>query len=262
MKLVILGSGICIFKKDRKGPAFLIDTGDQQILFDCGWGFGENFLRAGYDLLNLDRIVISHPHADHMGGLMNILQSLFVDVLYFPEKKRTKPLYLHGYKGFIKDYETLRTIMFPEKMEPYEIKLFEYPNNTNTFEDITLTGMEVQHNPKYFNSSAYRLEHNGKVFMYSGDTSMDETIATLSKDADIALYEASNTTKSYNETGAKPNHLSPFEAGLLAQKAQVKKLGLVHIYYDLTTKEEIQTEVTKNFTGELFFPSDLQVVEI
>lgn len=259
MKLTILGCGICIMKEDRTGPAYLVEAGNQLLLLDCGWGFGKNFLKAGYELRNLDHILISHPHADHMGNLMNILQSIFVSGLFFPEEqKREKPLFLHGYKGFTKDYETLRKMMFPERKEPYNIKLFEYPDNLSSFGDVTIIGCEVKHNPHFFHSCAYRISYQNKSVVYSGDTSFDEALIKLSKGADFAIYEASTPPKSYRENGPARNHLSPYQAGLIAEKAGVGSLALVHVYYDLTTVAEIEEEARKNFKGELIFPHDLQ----
>ncbi len=261
MKLTILGSGIYVFLKDRKGPAYLLEVGDQKILLDCGWGFGPNLLEAGYTIYELDHIVISHPHADHMGGLMNITQSM-KGGRHFPEYYRKKPLYLHGYKGFKKDFETLQNIMNPEKDEWYEIKIFEYEDNQNSIGELKISGVEVKHNPHLFHSSAYRIEHNGKSLAYSGDSSYDEQLVKVSNNADFALFESSNPPKLFKEQGPKPNHLSPFEAGKLAHAAGVKKLGLIHVYFHLTSEEEITEEVRKNFKGELLFPKDLQSIQI
>jgi ribonuclease BN (tRNA processing enzyme) len=257
MQLTVLGSGVCIMYPDRKGPAYLLEADNQLVLLDCGWGFGPNLLQTSHSLSSIDHICISHPHADHMGSLMNILQSMAVESDFFPEKKRTKPLHLHGYKGFKEDYEKLRNIMFPERMETYEIKIYEYANNENTFGTLNIKGTEVKHNPHLFHSSAFRIEHNGKSLVYSGDTSYDENLIKLSKDADFALYEASSPPSQYRKVGPLPNHLSPFEAGKMAHRAEVKKLGLIHIYFEKTSEKEMETEVRQNFSGELLFLKDL-----
>ena len=261
MKLTILGSGICVFDHERKGPSFLLETDNQLLLFDCGWGFGENLLKAGHQPFDLDHIFISHPHADHMGGLINILQSIFVTTKFFPEKARIKPLFLHGYLGFKKDYEKLRSLLFPEREEPYEINVIEHQNDSKIYDTFELSTAEVKHRPDLFHSTAYRIDADETAFVYSGDCGYDERIIELSKDAQLIVLDCSNPAKTYRKHGAASNHLSPFECGKVAKQAKINELILYHIYYDLTTKEEIEEEVKKNFDGKLILPTDLQTIE-
>ena len=262
MKLTILGSGICIVKADRKGPAFLLEVENKLLLFDCGWGFGDNILKSGYDLNAIDHMFISHPHADHMGSLTNMLQSMFVSSLYFPQTARTKPLFLHGYKGFESDYERLRSIMFPERKEPYTIFLHEHTDGQKKLDPFTLVTSEVHHAPSLFHSVAYRIEYDNTAFVYSGDCSFDDRLVSLSKDADLLILDCSTPTAKYKKEGAQSNHLSPYECGVIAKEAGVKKLVPFHIYYDFTTKDEVEREIRKNYANELFIPHDLQSIEI
>lgn len=47
MKLTILGSGSPEAYVRRASSGYLIETGDDKILFDCGGGVVDNLLRAG-----------------------------------------------------------------------------------------------------------------------------------------------------------------------------------------------------------------------
>ena len=86
MKLTIIGSGTPIINLKRHASSFLLEIDDGQLLlFDCGWGCGINIVESGYDLQKIDHIFITHPHGDHLGGLINILQSIYVKGLYFIE---------------------------------------------------------------------------------------------------------------------------------------------------------------------------------
>ncbi|MGD8993364.1 MAG: MBL fold metallo-hydrolase, partial [Desulfobacterales bacterium] len=57
------------------GLAFLIETGTQRILFDTGQYLAlENNARIlGIDLATVDKVVLSHGHYDHSGGLKHLL---------------------------------------------------------------------------------------------------------------------------------------------------------------------------------------------
>ena len=58
--------------------SILIETDDISILFDCGRGFSTvyNATVLGCDLSRIDKIVLSHGHNDHAGGLYPLFQLL------------------------------------------------------------------------------------------------------------------------------------------------------------------------------------------
>jgi ribonuclease BN (tRNA processing enzyme) len=201
-----------------------------------------------------------------MGSLMNILQSMLVAGYEvsgkgWESRARSKTLYLHGYDGFTKSYETLRGIMFPERGEPYKIEVLEYKGNSNEFEGVKITGTTVTHVPQYFNSSAFRIDYNSKSIVYSGDSAYDERLVTLSKDADLALYDMTVPPWMFKK-GPRPNHMSAYECGLTAKNAGVKRLALFHLW-DNTTKGAMEKEVRRSgFTGELIITKDLMEIEV
>jgi len=58
------------------GFAALVEVGGRRILFDTGddpAAFAGNVRAAGVDLRDLDLVVMSHRHGDHMGGLSHLL---------------------------------------------------------------------------------------------------------------------------------------------------------------------------------------------
>lgn len=260
MILTILGSGTSVIRPDRHAPSFLVTAGRKLLLFDCGWGAGENLIRAGYKISDIDHIFISHPHADHISDLVPILHHILNYGQFFPANRRTKPLYLHGYKGFKKDYETLRTITFPERVEKYKILVSEYANTAKLVNNIRVKTRVVPHVPHHFHSVAFRVETGGKKIFYSGDSGFSEILIELAKGADIAICEMSISPRMFSELGARPNHLSAFECGVIAKRAKAKKLVLMHLY-DNASAAEIKSEVRKSFGGPVVISKDLQKIE-
>ncbi|MGM0417060.1 MAG: MBL fold metallo-hydrolase [Thermodesulfobacteriota bacterium] len=80
------------------GFACLIERGDARILVDTGQGFGieRNARVLCKDLRNLDGVVLSHGHYDHVGGLDQVLAHTgAIDVfahpdIFMPRYSRTK----------------------------------------------------------------------------------------------------------------------------------------------------------------------------
>ena len=58
------------------GLSILVDTGDLRVLVDTGASVSvpQNAALLGIDLATIDRIVLSHGHFDHTGGLKGVLQ--------------------------------------------------------------------------------------------------------------------------------------------------------------------------------------------
>jgi len=76
------------------GFSILIETDAYKILFDTGRSFSAayNAITLGIDLSRIDKIVFSHGHADHTGGLLDILKIVKdgVEVIAHPDIWATK----------------------------------------------------------------------------------------------------------------------------------------------------------------------------
>ena len=263
MKLTILGSGSLIFKKERMAPAYLVETDSgESFLFDCGATALQRFVDINFDYANLDHIVITHPHADHLGGLISLIFTIALKSIYasyLGGEKRDKPLFLHGYMGLADDYRTLRKMMYAEPDEGFEIKIFEYKNKEAKFENFVMKTCLVPHVEKYYKnkSIAVRFEADNKSMAYSGDCKYNEQLIALSSKADLALFECSSLEKGLSGS----THLTPEGAGKIAQEAEVKKLVLAH-HYDVKPSAQILQEVKKYFSGEIILAKDLMEIDI
>ena len=77
MKLHFLGT--CAGSEpqpDCRHASFALETGGRLYWFDAGEGCSHTAHNLGLDLLSVGRIVISHPHMDHVGGLGNLLWNI------------------------------------------------------------------------------------------------------------------------------------------------------------------------------------------
>ncbi|MCE2489734.1 MAG: MBL fold metallo-hydrolase [Anaerolineae bacterium] len=77
-ELVMLGTSASAPSIHRGLPSQLLLAGDQRFLIDCGEGTQRQILRSGVGFRNLNRVLLTHGHLDHMlglGGLMSTLTS-------------------------------------------------------------------------------------------------------------------------------------------------------------------------------------------
>ena len=64
---------------DRNHSAYLYSFGATTLLLDCGEPISRGFKASGLNYDLIDRIFISHLHADHIGGLFMLV------VIFLPE---------------------------------------------------------------------------------------------------------------------------------------------------------------------------------
>lgn len=78
------------------GVAFLVETGDGQLLFDTGQSgtvLNHNAKEMGVDLGRVDALAISHAHLDHTGGLASFLEVCRPDLPLYAGEDLFRPRY-------------------------------------------------------------------------------------------------------------------------------------------------------------------------
>ena len=71
LRLASVGSG-------SKGNATLVATDETTILIDCGFPVREMLVRLpqlGVDISDIDAILVTHEHSDHIGGVAAVAKA-------------------------------------------------------------------------------------------------------------------------------------------------------------------------------------------
>lgn len=185
MRLQFVGCGDAFGSGGRFNTCFHV-TGDRtNFLIDCGASS-----LVAMKLLNIDRnaidlILLTHFHLDHFGGVpFFILDSQLV-------AKRNRPLTIAGPPGLIDWYNRLLAATFPgERRLPFELDLREVKiGMPSEFGALQATPFHVQHDDKAGPCLAYRMELEGKILSYSGDTEWTDTLIEVARGADLFVCE-------------------------------------------------------------------------
>jgi len=189
MLLKFLGTGDAFGSGGRFNTCFLADRGDESFLIDCGASAMISIRRFGADPNSIAAIVLSHLHADHFGGLPSfILDAQLVS-------RRTRPLAIIGPQGLRARLDALMEAHFPGSAtveRKFSIDLIEVtpgvPAQIGTT-GANVTAYAVVH-PSGTPSLALRVECDGKIISYTGDTEWVDSLIEAGRDANLLIAEA------------------------------------------------------------------------
>lgn len=252
MKLIVLGSGVCVPSAKRGSPGYYIEFDEECFLIDGGSGTIRSLVKAGIDYSLLDGVFYTHMHPDHTADLVPLLFALKND----PSIRRESDISLYGPTGFIDFFGKLKDVFgdwfIPENFEIYVEELND--GDEIIKRSVRINAKRVFHTD---NSLGYRfISRDDKTIVFSGDSGYCKELVELANSADLAVFECS-FPEEYNISG----HLNPSSAGKLAQQAGVKTLVLSHIY-PVTENYPILDRCREFFDGDVFIADDLSTFKI
>jgi ribonuclease Z len=288
MDVWTIGSSSAVPSRKRGLPANMINYKGERILFDCGEGAQKKIMEEKMGLMKIDRIFISHWHADHFSGLLGLIQTLEME-------GREKPLYIYGpprteeftekildtgyfsrsYDIFVEDLVEGDVIVG----EGYEVRPFEVEHSVNAFGFVFEEDSEVKADkekmkelglgasPKIGDLKKDKTveidgetvepedvveEVPGRKVVYSGDTAKSDNLIENAEGADLLIHEA---TCMHEMIEDREGHTSALQAGEIADEADVERLVLTHISRRYQGREEELVEEAR----EVFEDSELAI---
>ena len=253
MKLTILGSGTFVPELNRNCPGYLVEIGNEKIIFDFGRGTIHNLLKLKINLYELDKIFITHMHTDHSSELPSFISFIFDN----PEKKRLKDRYtIYGPDGTKKILTRLLESFNIDKHKNIgRIQIKELSNKDIVMGiDCKIKPFKVKHGGD-LNCLSYRIESKKKVLFYLGDSAYSEELIKGCQNSDVAILEAT-----LPEKWKSKEHLTGKEAGKLATESNVKNLIITHVAN--TYLPEVKRDIRKEYRGKFSIAKDLMRINI
>ncbi len=217
---------------------------------DVGEGATRSLKKLNIDFHSIKRILISHTHLDHIGGIGSLIWSMWIDY------NRNEPLEIFcPIEGENIIISFLRITGTPFERLPFEL-VFKELEGGEKFDCIQT--VKTNHPLPCI---AYRINKKSSC-CYSGDTSPSEKIAQLSKKCDVLIHEAVFPNDMV-DLAHKLGHSTPYDAGVIAKKADVKKLVLFHYANIFEGNEKKLIEQAKtSFDGEILVAKDLWSINL
>ena len=186
MNLTFLGCGDAFGTGGRFNTCFHVSTAEGAFLIDCGASSLIAMRKFGVEPNDIRTIFISHLHGDHFGGL-----PFFLGEARF-YSRRTGPLTIAGPAGLRERLNTTMEALYPGSTQrefKFAIDVREIETGrTHEINGVRVTPFKVAHSagaPPY----ALRLECEGKIIAYSGDTEWTDALIDAGRGADLFIVE-------------------------------------------------------------------------
>jgi len=277
-------SGIPSLKRNHPAIALEYFTDYRDVLlFDCGEGTQKQLMKSGISFMQINKIFISHWHADHFAGLIPLIQTMNLEnrrkqlTIYGPEAERfVSDIVDLGYFGLRFPVKAVNVpfegseISLVDETEDYQILSIPVFHSVPTvafclkekdkwnIDEDKLKKLGIKRGPwlKKLKRTG-KLDWKGKKVkikdvgyikeglkvVYSGDTRPCKNIVKISKNADLLIHDG---TFLEEDVGSKA-HADVKEAAKLAKQAKVKQLILTHISRRYTDLKELEEEAKKVF---------------
>ena len=283
-RVFVLGAGTPTPTPDRYGSSFVLQLGDEHIMFDCGPAATHKLVKAGLLPTQVGYLFFTHHHFDH-----DVDYPCFLLTRWDQSTGKEKELEVYGPSltetlthrllderegAFAHDWiarvnhpgsqrlHVRRGGTLPRK-PPSVISRDIGPGKVYAGKDWEVTAAVAEHVQPWLDSLAYRVDSPDGSIVFTGDTRPCQTVLDLAQDADVMLcgcWDDQDRMKERGEAGL----CGTVDAGRLAQEAGVKKLVLVHIGHELARHGDMEKgigDVKKVYDGELVFAEELMAFD-
>ncbi len=251
-RVTLLGTSAALSDAQHDYTHFLIsgENGRSPILIDCGSNPLPKFPRLSIQFEDIQDIILTHAHADHIAGMPNFMTEMWL-------LRRANPLRLYGLDSCLRQVDAmLLACAWDQLPNPFQVDYVRVPEQDRApvleNDDFRITAWLTKH---FLPTIGLRIENkiNGQVLAYSCDTEPVPGIIELAQNADILIHESA---------GKGPGHSSARQAGEAAAQANVGALYLIH--YPPPTYQNIDgwiSEAQSAYSGRVYLCQDYDTIE-
>lgn len=249
-QLIIIGSGTGVPSLRRGSPGLVFASDSSTVLIDSGSGTLRRMLEVNITYLDIDLLLYTHIHPDHVIDLVPILFAS-----KYGDAPREKDLICLGGPGFKRYFNRVQRIYGSWiESKAYRLTIKDLTSRPLRFRHMKIFSKPMAHMPE---SIGYRIElKSGKSIAVSGDTDYCANLIDLASGVDVLVLECS-----FPDEKKMEGHLTPTLAGRIASESRCKRLLLTH-FYPICDQSDILQACRKVFQGEVILGEDLMRIDL
>jgi ribonuclease Z len=260
--VTFLGVGAALPAPGQTNSAFLIETGDVCILFDCGPAILQQLAAVGKTPGDVTHLFVSHAHGDHALGYPMFL-------LWWCLERHGQPSPAPTVVASTATWVHLDSLWEHSynELPCFQVGRAELPTNDHHHHQLTpgigLDTWRMIHSTVAPVLSA-RFEIGGKVLAFTADTARCENVLPMAQKADLLVHDSTHAaTVPPQQMYQSKFHCTARDAGEYAAAAKAKNLALVHIGREyLDRHARLVEEATTQFGGNVFAPKPGEVFRV
>lgn len=286
MKLHILGAGTPYADAARFGSSYVLETGKDSIMFDCGPGTTYKMARMGLRPTAIDHLLFTHHHFDHdvdypcfllarwnesIGGEneLKVIGPKLTELISHRLMDEKEGAFAHDWLARINHPLSLH--WYAErggKLPRPSLKVNArdvVPGIVHSGDSWKITAAPAEHVEPWLDSLAYRLDSEKLSVVVTGDTRPCASVQKLATNADVMICMCVYVQEDVEGTPEAEYMTGSLAAARMAEAAGVRKLVLVHQSHTMDVPGETEralSDISSIYSGEVIWGRELMSVEL
>jgi ribonuclease Z len=271
--VTLLGTGCPQVHTHRFGPASLVQIGEMSFLVDCSSGVTQRMAAAGVSGANLDALLLTHLHSDHLVDLYQLVISSW-------HQGRARPQRIFGPSGTrafaeatMEVWRKERELRIAWECRPstagLELEITEFEEGPIFDADgLRISAFKVDHRPVE-QAFGFLFETAHARVAFSGDTTVCDRLVSAAKDVDLLVHECfihremeARMRSTQGLANVAAYHTLSSDVGKVAARTGARLLLLNHFVPVEFDRDALLREVGADFKGPMVIGEDLLSVDV